>query len=68
MTFSLSSQHGLLAVLSVHWCVRAVSSCSSRGYSLVAVHRLLLLVAPLVVEHRPEGTQASGDESSVAVA
>ena len=29
------------------------------GYSLVAVHRLLMAVASLVAEHRLQGTRAS---------
>ena len=32
------------AVLGLHCCVRAFSSCGERGYSLVAVHRLLIVV------------------------
>ena len=31
----------------------------SRGYCLVAVHRLLIAVTSVVVEHRLEGVQAS---------
>ena len=33
--------------------------CCCAGFSLVAVHLLLLAVAPLVAEHRLEGTQTS---------
>ena len=32
-------------------CVRAFSSCSERGLLFVVVHRLLIAVASLVVEH-----------------
>ena len=33
-------------------CVWAFSSCGVRGYSLVALHRLLIVVPSLVAEHR----------------
>ena len=46
----------LLIYFCLHWVFVAVSSLSlvaaSRGYSLVAVCRLLIVVASLVVEHR----------------
>ena len=32
-------------------CARAFSSCGERGLLFVAVHRLLIVVASLVVEH-----------------
>ena len=32
-------------------CVRAFSSCAERGLRFVAVRRLLIVVASLVVEH-----------------
>ena len=41
----------------LHWVLVAVCRLSlvavSRGYSLVAVHRLLIVVASLVAEHGP---------------
>ena len=36
---------------------------ASRGYSLVAVHRILIAVASLVVEHRLLGARASVAEA-----
>ena len=36
-----------LAVLGIHWCMGVVSE----EYSLVAVHRLLIVVVSLVMEH-----------------
>ena len=41
----------LLAVLGLHCCVRAFSSCGELGLLFVAVHGLLIAVASLVVEH-----------------
>ena len=41
----------LLAVLGLHCCVRAFSSCSEWGLLFVAVHGLLIAVASLVAEH-----------------
>ena len=41
-----------LAVLGLHYCARAFSSCSERGLLFLAVHGLLIAVASLVVEHR----------------
>ena len=38
------------AVLGLHCCARAFSSCGERGLLFVAVHRLLTVVASLV-EH-----------------
>ena len=40
-----------LAALGLHCCVRAFSSCSEQGLLFVAVSRLLIAVASLVVEH-----------------
>ena len=40
-----------LAVLGLHCCARAFSSCGERGLHFVAVRRLLIVVASLVVEH-----------------
>ena len=39
-----------LAALGLHCCRRAFSSCDEWGLLLVAVHRLLIAVASLVVE------------------
>ena len=41
-----------LAVLGLHSCTQAFSSCSERGLLFVAVRRLLIAVASLVAEHR----------------
>ena len=41
-----------LVVLGLRCCVRAFSSCSERGLLFIAVRRLLIAVASLVVEHR----------------
>ena len=41
-----------LAVLGLHCCAWAFSSCGERGLLLVAVHRLLIVVATLFAEHR----------------
>ena len=41
----------LLAVLGLHCCTRAVSSCGERGLLLVVVRGLLIAIASLVVEH-----------------
>ena len=40
-----------LAVLGLHCCMRAFSSCGERGLLFVVVSRLLIVVASLVVEH-----------------
>ena len=40
-----------LAALGLHCCVQAFSSCGERGLLFVAVRRLLIAVASLVVEH-----------------
>ena len=47
----------------LHWVccyTRAFSSAASRGYSLIAVCRFLMVVASLVAEHGLQGAQASG--------
>ena len=41
----------VLAVLGLHCCARAFSSCCERGLLFVAVHRLLIAMASLVAEH-----------------
>ena len=41
-----------LAALGLPCCTQAFFSCSERGYSLVVVCRLLVVVASLAVEHR----------------
>ena len=44
--------HFFLAVLGLSCCMQAFSRCSERGPLFVAVHRLLIVVASLVVENR----------------
>ena len=46
-----------LAALGLRCCVRAFSSCGERGLLFVAVRRLLIAVASLVVEHGLQGTR-----------
>ena len=41
-----------LAVLGLHFCARAFSSCGKWGPLFIAVHGPLTIVAPLVAEHR----------------
>ena len=41
-----------MAVLGLHCCTWAFSSCTEQGLFFVAVHGLLIAVASLVVEHR----------------
>ena len=41
-----------LAVLGLHFCARAFSSCGKRGPLFIAVHGPLTIMASLVVEHR----------------
>ena len=41
-----------MVALVLHCCEWAFSSCGERGCSPVAAHRLLLVVASLVTEHR----------------
>ena len=48
-----------LAVLGLHCCVQAFSSCGEQGLHFIAVCRLLIAVSSLAVEHRLWGTQAS---------
>ena len=40
-----------LAVLGLHCCAGFSLVAASRGYSLVTAHKLLIVVASLVVEH-----------------
>ena len=40
-----------LAVLGLHCCARAFSSCGKQGLLFIAVHGLLIAVASLVAEH-----------------
>ena len=40
-----------LAVLGLRWCAQAFSSCREPGLLFIAVRRLLVVVASLVVEH-----------------
>ena len=40
-----------MAVLGLHFCVRAFSSCSKQGPLFIAVHRPLTITASLVAEH-----------------
>ena len=40
-----------LVALGLCCCVRAFSSCGEQGLLFVAVHGLLIVVAPLVAEH-----------------
>ena len=41
-----------MAVLGLHFCVRAFSSCGKRGPLFIAVHGTLTIAASLVVESR----------------
>ena len=45
--------YAFLAVLGLHCCVGFSLFAESGSYSLVAVCRLLIVVASLVAEHRP---------------
>ena len=47
-----------MAVLGLRCRARTFSSCSELSSSLVAVHRLLITVPSLVVEHGPSGVRA----------
>ena len=40
-----------LSVLGLHRCTQAFSSCSEQGLLLVALHRLLTVVASVVTKH-----------------
>ena len=42
----------ILAVLGLHCCMQAFSSCGERGLLFVAMRGLLLAVPSLVAEHR----------------
>ena len=48
-----------LAVLGLRCCVRAFSSCGERGLLFVAASGLLIAVASLVMEHRPQERRLS---------
>ena len=48
-----------LVALSLHCCARPFSSCGERELLFIVVHGLPIAVASLVVEHRPQSTQAS---------
>ena len=39
------------AVLGLHCCTRALSSCGERGLLFIEVRKLLMAVASLVAEH-----------------
>ena len=41
-----------MAVLGLHFCARAFSSCGKRGPLFITVHGSLIITASLVVEHR----------------
>ena len=41
-----------MAVLGLHFCARAFSSCGKRGPLLIAMHGPLTIAASLVEEHR----------------
>ena len=41
-----------MAVLGLHFCVRAVSSCDKRGPLFIVVRGPLTIAASLVAEHR----------------
>ena len=41
-----------MAVLGLHFCARAFSSCGKRGPLFIAVRRPFTVVASLVAEHR----------------
>ena len=48
------------AVLGLHCCVQAFSSCGERGLLFVAVRGLLIAVASFVVEHGHAGFSSCG--------
>ena len=48
-----------MAALGLRCCTQAFSSCGEQGLLFVVVHRLLIAVASLVVEHWALGTRAS---------
>ena len=45
-------------MLGLHCCEGFSLAAVSRGYSVIAVQELLMVVAPLTVEHGLQGTQA----------
>ena len=49
-----------LAVLGLHFCVRAFSSCGKRGPLFIAVRGRLTVAASPVAEHRLETRRLSG--------
>ena len=51
-------KNSFMAVLGLRCRARTFSSCSELSSSLVAVHRLLITVPSLVVEHGPSGVRA----------
>ena len=51
LLFFLNFIYLFLAVLGLHCCARALSSCGERGLLFVAVRGLLIAVASLVAEH-----------------
>ena len=56
-----------LAVLGLHFCVRAFSSCSERGPLFIAVCRPLTVMASLVAEHRLQTRRLSSCGSRAQV-
>ena len=50
-SFVHSFIHLFLSVLGLRCCMQAFSSCSKRGLPFLAVRRLLIAAASLVVEH-----------------
>ena len=50
--FFLSFIYLFMAVLGLHFCARAFSSCGKRGPPFIAVRRPLTIAASLVAEHR----------------
>ena len=59
-----------LAALGLCCCARAFSSCGEQGLLFIAVLRLLIAVASLAAEHRPQarGPQQSWHAGPAAVA
>ena len=51
-TSLLKNIYLFLAVLGLRCCAGSSLVGASRGYSLVVMHRLFILVASLVVDHR----------------
>ena len=51
-TYYILFIYSFIAALGLHCCVWAFSSCWEQGLLFVAVHRLLLVAASLVAEHR----------------